>query len=361
MDPLKLGRARVRIIGLHTDDKEQIPTEDLFWASVMNPVTSSSISGVGSGGSDLKEGMHVLGFFADARSMQTPIIMGTIPGIPVDERDAQKGFFDPREDVSAFPKEPEQEPVNYPSVLDEPDTPRLSRNETLDEEHSHTSKEENRLTEVTTAGEETWDEPENPYNATYPFNRVVKTESGHVIEIDDTPDAERINVFHRSGSYYEILPDGTVIHKSILDQYRSVLQDDYDRVARNKKASVGGGLKIRVNDLGESGNDYDIEVGSGSNINITVQEGNVVMTVNGDVTADIEGTVNADIEGTTNVNSAGNVNVTTPTVAIDGDVTVSGDVTAQGEVTGKGVRLSEHKHPITSGSSAGLTAKPNAG
>jgi hypothetical protein len=38
----------------------------------------------------------------------------------------------------------------------------------------------------------------------YPFNHVYESESGHVIEIDDTPDYERINVVHRSGARIEI-------------------------------------------------------------------------------------------------------------------------------------------------------------
>ena len=50
----------------------------------------------------------------------------------------------------------------------------------------------------------------NPYNARYPFNRVNQTESGHVIEIDDTPNGERINIEHMSGSFIEMHPDGSI-------------------------------------------------------------------------------------------------------------------------------------------------------
>ena len=44
----------------------------------------------------------------------------------------------------------------------------------------------------------------------YPFNHVYESESGHVIEIDDTPDYERINVFHKSGSRIEINNKGEI-------------------------------------------------------------------------------------------------------------------------------------------------------
>jgi len=46
-DPDMLGRCQVRIIGFHTEDKTQLPTEDLPWAYPMLPVTSASISGIG--------------------------------------------------------------------------------------------------------------------------------------------------------------------------------------------------------------------------------------------------------------------------------------------------------------------------
>lgn len=53
----------------------------------------------------------------------------------------------------------------------------------------------------------------------YPWNMVFESRSGHVIEIDDYPGEERINLYHRSGSYIEIAPDGTLTIKSVLDRY----------------------------------------------------------------------------------------------------------------------------------------------
>jgi hypothetical protein len=43
-DPLQLGRAQVRIFGIHGPD---IPNEKLPWASVVLPTTSAGVSGVG--------------------------------------------------------------------------------------------------------------------------------------------------------------------------------------------------------------------------------------------------------------------------------------------------------------------------
>ena len=65
-DPLYLGRVRVRCIGWHTDDKTSgsgIPTDDLPWADVINPITSASMSGIGRSPTGMVPGTHVFGFF----------------------------------------------------------------------------------------------------------------------------------------------------------------------------------------------------------------------------------------------------------------------------------------------------------
>lgn len=80
-DPLKLGRCKVRIIGLHTEDKTELPTADLPWASVMQPVTSAAMSGIGHAPVGPVEGTWVVVVFNDV-DKQYPIIIGTIGGIP---------------------------------------------------------------------------------------------------------------------------------------------------------------------------------------------------------------------------------------------------------------------------------------
>ena len=42
------------------------------------------------------------------------------------------------------------------------------------------------------------------YGAEYPYNHVHESESGHLIEIDDTPGKERLHRYHRTGTYEEI-------------------------------------------------------------------------------------------------------------------------------------------------------------
>ena len=41
-DPQKLGRLRVRCVGIHTDNKDELPTSDLPWSQLIHPITIGS-------------------------------------------------------------------------------------------------------------------------------------------------------------------------------------------------------------------------------------------------------------------------------------------------------------------------------
>ena len=71
-------RYKVRIIGVHDKEEEEIKSDQLPWATIMYPVTA----GGGQGGSfqtaNLRQGMFVFGFWMDGQDMQVPIIMGVL-------------------------------------------------------------------------------------------------------------------------------------------------------------------------------------------------------------------------------------------------------------------------------------------
>ena len=69
-DPKKVGRVKVRCLGYHTKDKVKLPTTDLPWAHVMNPITSATVSGVGQTPLGVVEGTWVVGFFTDGDEAQ---------------------------------------------------------------------------------------------------------------------------------------------------------------------------------------------------------------------------------------------------------------------------------------------------
>lgn len=120
-----------------------------------------------------------------------------------------------------------------------------------------------------------WDEPPTAYDATYPYNRVKETESGHVEEWDDTPGAERYHRWHRTGTFMEIHPDGTKVEKIVGERYTIILTNDKIHIEANSDITIDKAAKIYVNADNQEGNHFDIEVGSGGCLNVTAPEINL--------------------------------------------------------------------------------------
>lgn len=102
-DPAKLGRAKVRIFGHHTDNLVELPTKDLPWAAAVNPVNNSKSF------SAPRLGDYVMGFFSDGTSSQSPIMMGVFPGLEA-VPNKNKGFS-PQSDLK--PATPPAGQVQY--------------------------------------------------------------------------------------------------------------------------------------------------------------------------------------------------------------------------------------------------------
>ena len=313
-DPQYLGRVRVRCIGLHTEDKIELPTTDLPWSQCVMPVTGASISGLGHSPSFLVEGSWVFGYFRDGDSMQEPVVLGSIPGRPFELANVDKGFYDPN--------------GVYPKYKDEVDTNRLAVN--LKEDGSETNphlsltlRRSTRITGVATAdfnpittadGTEidgsdgdTFDQPEIPYATVYPYNRVFESESGHLIEYDDTPDNERIHQRHKTGTSYEVHPDGTQTEIIKGDHYTFVSGKRQAAITGNSDLSIDGRHKIYINKSGATNNNYDIQVGANANINIQVDKGNInVVTVDGNINVNSGGDYNLKVAGNYTSQVSGN-------------------------------------------------------
>ena len=80
-DVPRLGRAKVRIYGVHADASE-ISTSDLPYAQVLVPTTEGGSSGIGQN-PNLMVGSQVFGIFLDGVTSQLPLIIGSIPKIEV--------------------------------------------------------------------------------------------------------------------------------------------------------------------------------------------------------------------------------------------------------------------------------------
>lgn len=247
-DPVQLGRVRVRCYGWHTEDKGQIPTDQLPWAIPVNPVQSASVSGVGHSPTGLVEGSWVVGFFVDGERAQEPMILGSIYGAPMNFADPNIGFNDP---IGIYPRE-----------IDESDVSRAARFE-ADNHESRILKNRLRLDEngnvktfytatpprVTSVAPDratayyantTWQEPFVSGNTVpdYPFNHVRETESGHLEEFDDTEGSRRYHRFHPAGSFEEIVDDGTRIIK--------VVGENYEMYMDGKNIYVDGNINMTV-------------------------------------------------------------------------------------------------------------------
>ena len=311
-DPQKLGRLRVRCVGIHTQNKDELPSSDLPWAQLIHPITSSGISGLGHSPGFVVEGTWVFGYFRDGVSSQEPMVIGTLPGKPSELSDKTKGFYDPN--------------GVYPKYKDEVDTNRLAINESTQphlglelrkltrktgvatadfdviEEEGHVAS-----TQIPASDGDTWDQPTIPYAAVYPYNHVFESESGHIQEIDDTKDKERLFTAHRTGTSQEISPDGTQVNIIKGDHYNITSGKRQAIISGQSDITIGGRHKIYINKDGAIDNNYDIQIGPNANVNIQVDKGDMnVVLKDGKMNTNVAGDYNMKVGGNYNLKVEGN-------------------------------------------------------
>jgi len=260
-DPLELGRARVRILGFHTEEKTKIPTDSLPWAYPAMPLDSTPGSIP-----NFKEGTWVMGFFRDGESAQEPIMTHMIDAGYVTQNNSHKGFSDP--ETNSFKPE---KPTGTEPVLGEVNTTKLARGIT-----DNTLRDDSNITRV------------------YPYNHVSESESGHLVEFNDTPGSESISVTHRSGTYSEVDQDGDMTVKVVGNNLEIVGKDKYINIDEDMNVTVGG---------------------------------NVVSTVTGGRT-EKSGSLEINSDDEISITSEGAVTITAPTVFVNGNLAVDGIVTA---------------------------------
>ena len=200
-DPMELGRVRVRIAGVHTENTNDIPDSSLPWAQTLLPITEGGTKGLGIH-TGIQVGARVFGVFLDGTNSQLPLVLGSLAKL---------------------------------------------------EENSPGGRSTNQLARGTNTITKTPDkvtgEPDQPYNAIYPLNQVHQTARGHVIEIDDSHDSdgsyERIHIYHKSGTFIEMHPNGDVVthHKN---GFRTVTGNDKLHVTGNMEITVDGNMNITV-------------------------------------------------------------------------------------------------------------------
>ena len=349
-DPQKLGRLRVRCLGIHTSDKTKIATADLPWASVSLPTTASGISGLGQSPSFIVEGSWVWGYFRDGSDLlQELVIVGTLPGKPSELGKTASGFYDPNSRLDA-----DGQPTGvsvYPENKDEPDTNRLAVNNPDKKHISLVLRETVRFINtgiptadfdeispnITASDTDNWNQPEITYNAVYPYNHVFESEGGHIKEFDDSftidKDGVRTNHYriherHSSGTSYEIDTAGNRIDINTASYFNITNKDNKHYIRGNSDVTIDGRHKVYINKSGIADNNYDIQVGPNANVNIQVDNGNLnVVTKTGQFNFDVGADFNCNVAGNYNLNVQGNETKTvegTTTHNTTGSTTIRG-------------------------------------
>lgn len=155
---------------------------------------------------------------------------------------------------------------------------------------------------VETAGGKTIVEKPSKFAADYGRNVVVKSNTGHFIELDDTEGAERINIQHKNGAFITIHQDKSIVIRG-QDGIQIITYKDNDLF-------VGGNINITV--IG------DANISTNGNTNIDTA---------GDVNWKVGGNFNLDVKGATSMFNQGDIKMTAKQIRQNaGDPRVLDDV-----------------------------------
>jgi hypothetical protein len=311
-DPDKLSRVKVSVYGIH----DNIKTYDLSWSQVIMPTNSPSTNGKGHS-VNLKEEVlwkegdaHPEPYLSKEDGMITEVSYKTIPAIG--DIKTQGTLV-----CGIFLDNTMQEflvtgtlPTKTAGIKD--------NNVRLTGTNPHVDDPKGTY------------EPDSAFAPVYPNNNVYETESGHVKEYDDTPTAERIMERHKSGTQYEIQPDGTKIERIVRDNYQLVVGHDTLEVYGNVQIIVSGHADIAV------GGNLTTKVVGNMTAGVT---GNMNASVTGDMVAVVGGDSINTITGTAGITSTGDMTLKSDNIKLDGNVVVTGTTT-----TSETLVLDTHKH-----------------
>lgn len=170
-----------------------------------------------------------------------------------------------------------------------------------------------------------WDQPEAPFGAKYPFNKVFETEAGHVQEFDDTPGQERVHTYHRSGTFTEIDTNGTQVNYIIGDNFVLMEKNGCVHVAGECNITVDGNTNIYARTDANIQVQQNATLKVGNNLDIGVAT-DVTMAVGGDFKLKVVGdlsidaaNINTKSQQTTNIQAIGAFSTKGATVNIEAE------------------------------------------
>jgi hypothetical protein len=197
---------------------------------------------------------------------------------------------------------PFSDPNNeYPKCdySNQPDTNKLAAGNT--EKTIVEKKRTTRREDIPVVTGEPWDEPFPAFCAKYPYNQTFETEAGHIVEFDNTQGQERIHVYHKAGTFIEIDVNGSMVRKTVGDNYELIEHNNYLYTRGAYKLTVEGATQILVK------NKADIQI-----------YGETTATINNKLNLNVAGDINVVTGGAFNIKATGDFNVIAQNTNIDG-------------------------------------------
>lgn len=196
----------------------------------------------------------------------------------------------------------------YPlrDYMNEPDTNRLARGII---EGTHVNfKDASRKLNIPTAMGSSYDQPQSAYNTVYPLNKVFESEGGHVLEFDDSPDGERINLYHKKGTFIEIDPNGSQVNYIIGDGFYITEHNGNIFINGTCNVTSSGPMNIlcQGNAQIEVDGQTDIVLHNSANIGVALD---LNIAVGGDMNVLVEGNYNLEVGKTSNTRAIGTMSI----------------------------------------------------
>lgn len=284
-DPLHIGRLRIRIHNMHSEIKEETPTEGirtdhLMWALPLLPPKGGAITGRGEWPDAPENGSLALCIFLDAPDYQLPIYLGVLPGGRRLEANTNIGFNDPEGLWPRTDRIPNIE--NSGSFGDAPyvkDESRKVLGLTYFDVVRADISQDNPSPVSGAFGNDQWQEtgpeslPEGRYNSVEEHHPRDYTDEdndhykiGYTKEIDSTPNQEGVREYYApSGSYRQVdaageeslrLRDGrehVIFEKDRqhIKGFQNVIIDNeqYVLVGQNKFQQIVGDLQESISNM----------------------------------------------------------------------------------------------------------------
>ena len=205
-DPDELAKVQVRIKGIHSDSDirefEGSETPELPWAEVMGGTDFGLSKGVGV--TSVLRNETLVWVMLEEDDPNRPTIIGTVKGIEIPEEG------DPIYDTS----EASRGDLEQPTIK--------AKNDSLHEDSGEPAQEPSEYTKLAT----------------------IVTDSGHMIELDDTPGNVRVQIIDAHGNYFQMAVE-QYIEKAIADKLEIAIKNTYKFVNGAIEYNAEGNMVIK--------------------------------------------------------------------------------------------------------------------